>query len=205
MIQSTIKNALTDNFSMILIFTVVIVTIRLMYLYVHKEKFVIYKEISMLAFLLYSLLLFYVVTFQDVNYGTDNFIPFKEILRYEVGSRVFIRNILGNIILFIPFGIFVSFFLKTRKIYPIFIISLITSSVIEYSQLKIGRTFDIDDIILNMLGGLIGYFVYLIYDIFESHMPSFVRTELFKNIMTIIIIIMMLFIYSNFSLWGILR
>ena len=205
MIQSTIRNALNDNFSMILIFTVVIVTIRLMYLYVHREKFVIYKEIFMLAFLLYALLLFYVVTFQDVNYGTDNFIPFKEILRYEVGSRVFIKNILGNIILFIPFGVFVSFFLKTRKVYPIFIITIITSSVIEYSQLKIGRTFDIDDIILNFVGGLIGYLVYLMYDIFESHMPSFVKTETFKNILMIIVIIILVFIYSNFSLWGILK
>ena len=205
MIQSTIKNALNDNFSMILIFTVVLVTIRLMYLYVHREKFVIYKEIFMLAFLLYALLLFYVVTFQDVNYGTDNFIPFKEILRYEFGSRVFVKNILGNIILFIPFGVFVSFFLKTRKVYPIFIITIITSSVIEYSQLKIGRTFDIDDIILNLVGGLIGYIIYLFYDIFSSHMPSFFRTETFKNILMIIIIIILVFVYTNFSLWGILK
>ena len=95
--------------------------------------------------------------------------------------------------------------LKTRKFYPIFIITLITSSVIEYSQLKIGRTFDIDDIILNLVGGIIGYFIFLIYDVFESHMPAFVKSETFKNILMIIIIIVLIFIYSNFSLWGILK
>lgn len=205
MIQSTIKNALHENFSMILIFTVVLVTIRIMYLTVHKDKFVLYKEIFMLAFLLYALLLFYVVTFQDVNYGTNNFIPFKEILRYEVGSKVFIKNILGNIILFIPFGIFVSFLLRTRKIYPIFIITLITSSVIEYTQLKIGRTFDIDDIILNIVGGIIGYLIYLFIDIFESHLPLIFRSEIFKNIFTILLIILIIVLYTNFSFWGILR
>ena len=81
MIQDTLKNALNDNFSMIFIFSVVIVVLRLMYIHVHKEKFVLYKETFMFAFLLYALLLFYVVTFQDVNYGTNNFIPFKEIFR----------------------------------------------------------------------------------------------------------------------------
>ena len=205
MIQSTLKNALNENFSMIIIFTVILVTIRLMYLYVHKEKFILYKEIFILAFLLYILLLFYVVTFQDVNYGTDNFVPFKEIFRYKIGSKVFIKNIIGNIILFIPFGLFVSFYMKTRKIYPIFIISFVTSAVIEYCQLKIGRTFDIDDIILNIAGGMIGYFIYLTLDIFESHLPVFFKTDTFKNILVILIIIILIFVYTNFSLWGILR
>lgn len=205
MIKSTINNAINDNFAMIIIFTVVLVTIRLMYLYVHKEKFVIYKEIFMLSFLLYALLLFYAVTFQDVNYGTNNFVPFKEILRYEVGSRVFIKNIVGNIILFVPFGLFVSFLLKTRKFYPILFISFVTSIIIEYTQLKIGRTFDIDDIILNIAGGIIGYLIYVLFDIFDSHMPQFLKSDTFKNILTIVIVIILIFIYSNFSLWGILR
>ena len=205
MIQSTIRSAFNDNFAMIIIFTVVVVTIRLMYLIVHKEKFVLYKEMFFLAFLLYALLLFYVVTFQDVNYGTNNFIPFKEIMRYELGTKLFIKNILGNIILFIPFGIFVSFLMKTRKFYPILIISTITSIVIEYAQLKIGRTFDIDDIFLNIVGGIFGYLIYLIIDILEKNMPTVMKTDWFKNILIIVIIIILLFVYTNFSLWGILK
>lgn len=205
MIQSTIRSALHENFSMILIFSVVIVTIRLVYLYVHREKFILYKEMFMFAFLLYALLLFYVVTFQDVNYGTNNFIPFKEILRYKIGTKLFIKNIIGNIILFIPFGLFVSFVLKTRKTYPVFIISTVTSVVIEYTQLKIGRTFDIDDIFLNIVGGLFGYIIYIIIDTLDKHLPSFLKTDTFKNILAIIIVILIIFIYSNFSLWGILK
>ena len=205
MIQDTLKNALNDNFSMIFIFSVVIVTLRLMYIHVHKEKFVLYKETFMFAFLLYALLLFYVVTFQDVNYGTNNFIPFKEILRYEVGSKVFIKNIVGNIILFIPFGFFVAHLMKSKKLYPTLIVSMITSIVIEYTQLKIGRTFDVDDIILNIVGGFLGYLVYIIIDTLEDHMPQVLKTETFKNIITIIIVLLLIFVYTNFSLWGILR
>ena len=205
MIENTLQNAVSNNWPMLFIFTTVIVTIRLVYLIVHKEKFVFYKEILMLAFLIYSMLLFYVVTFQDVNYGTNNFVPFKEIFRYEFGSKVFIKNIVGNIILFIPFGLFVSYIMKTRKAFPILIISLITSSVIEYTQLKIGRTFDIDDITLNIVGGFIGYLIYIVLDILSDHLPSFFKTDLFKNIITVVIVIILFLVYTNYSLWGILR
>lgn len=205
MIEQTLKDAVSNNWPMLLIFTVVIVTIRITYLVVHKDKFVLYKELFMLAFLIYAMLLFYVVTFQDVNYGTNNFIPFKEILRYKVGSKVFMRNILGNILLFAPFGLFVSYIMKTRKVTPILFISLVTSGVIEYTQLKIGRTFDIDDIILNIVGGFIGYLIFIICDTLENHLPAFFSTDLFKNILAIILCVIIFLIYTNYSLWGILR
>lgn len=205
MIQQTLENAITNNWPMIFIFTVAIVTIRIMYLVVHKEKFVLYKELLMLTFLIYAMLLFYVVTFQDVNYGTNNFIPFKEIFRYEIGSKLFIKNIVGNIILFIPFGLFVSYLLKTRRTYPIIVISIVTSGVIEYTQSQIGRTFDIDDILLNVVGGFVGFLIYLIIDILEDHLPSFFKTNTFKNIMAIVIAIALFMVYTNYSLWGILR
>lgn len=205
MIEKTIQSAFSENWPMIFIFTAVIVTIRLVYLNVHKQKFTLYKELFMLAFLIYVMLLFYVVTFQDVNYGTNNFIPFKEILRYEVGSKLFIKNILGNIILFIPYGLFVSYILKTRKTSPILIITLITSAVIEYTQMQIGRTFDIDDIILNIVGGFVGYLVYIVIDTLESHLPSFFSSDTFKNILIIVIFIFMIVVYTKSNLWGILR
>ena len=205
MIEETLANAFEEIWPMILIFTVFVITIRLSYLIVHKERFVLYKELFMFTALLYAMLLFYVVTFQDVNYGTNNFIPFKEILRYEFGSKLFIKNILGNIILFIPFGLFVSYIMKTRKIIPIILISIVTSATIEYTQMQIGRTFDIDDILLNLIGGLIGYLVYLVFNILESHLPKFFSSILFKNILTIVLLIVTVIIYINSDLWGILR
>ncbi len=205
MIEKTMQSAFRENWPMILIFTVSVVTIRIMYLIVHKEKFIFYKELFLLTALLYSMLLFYVVTFQDVNYGTNNLIPFKEILRYELGSKIFIKNILGNIILFIPFGLFVSYIMKTRKVWPILFITIVTSGVIEYTQLKIGRTFDIDDILLNLIGGFLGYLIYLIFNVVESHLPKFFSTPLFKNILTVVLLGTTVIIYLKSDLWGILR
>lgn len=205
MVEDTLKLAFSNNYPMIIIFTVVIVTIRLTYLITRREKFVLYKELFMLTFLLYSLILFYVVTFQDVNYGTNNFVPFHEIMRYEFGSSYFIHNILGNIIMFIPFGFFVSCIMKTKKPFSILIVTVVTSVVIEYTQLMIGRTFDVDDIILNIIGSVGGYLIYVILSAIDHKLPDFTKKDWFRNILVIIFIAAIIFLYYNVGLWGIIR
>jgi glycopeptide antibiotics resistance protein len=205
MVQDTLISVFENNYPMIIIFTVVIVTIRLAYLLSRKIKFELYRELFMLAFLLYSLILFYVVTFQDVNYGTNNFIPFKEIMRYEFGSSFFIHNVLGNILLFIPFGFFVSFILKTKKPTYIIIVTFITSLVIEFTQLLIGRTFDVDDVLLNIIGGFLGYLVYLVIQVIYDKLPDVLKKTWIKNIVLILIIIAIIVLYFSTTLWGILR
>lgn len=205
MVQDTLISVFENNYPMIIIFTVVLVTIRLAYLLSRKVKFELYRELFMLAFLLYSLILFYVVTFQDVNYGTNNFIPFKEIMRYEFGSSFFIHNVLGNILLFIPFGFFVSFILKTKKPSYIIIVTFITSLVIEFTQLLIGRTFDVDDVLLNIIGGFLGYLVYLVIQVTYDKLPDVLKKTWIKNIVLILIIIAIIVLYFSTTLWGILR
>lgn len=205
MVEDTLKLALSKNYPMIIIFTVVIVTIRLVYLITKKQKFVLYKELFMLTFLLYSLVLFYVVTFQDINYGTNNFVPFHEIMRYEFGSSYFIHNILGNIIMFIPFGFFVSTIMKSKNPIPDLFVSLITALVIEFTQFKIGRTVDIDDIILNVFGAFVGYLIFVILYSISEKLPEFTKKDWFRNILIIILFGVLAFIYYNIGLWGIIR
>ena len=205
MVEDTLKLALSKNYPMIIIFTVVIVTIRLVYLITKKQKFVLYKGLFMLTFLLYSLILFYVVTFQDINYGTNNFVPFHGIMRYEFGSSYFIHNILGNIIMFIPFGFFVSIIMKSKNPIPDLFVTLITSIVIEFTQFKIGRTVDIDDIILNMFGGFIGYLIFVILYSISEKLPEFTKKDWFRNILIIILFGVLAFVYYNIGLWGIIR
>lgn len=86
-----------------------------------------------------------------------NIIPFQEIFRYEVGSRLFIFNVFGNIMAFVLFGLIVSSYIKPKTVVPPIIISLLVSVTVEFVQLNIGRSFDVDDIILNVVGGLIGF------------------------------------------------
>jgi len=189
-ISNTIQGVINFTWPMVVISIIILVSIRVCYLIKSKERLVLYKELSMLIFGIYILCLFQVVTFQDdVSWATNNFIPFKEIMRYNITSRLFFKNVLGNMIMFLPFGFFVSFYLKSEKItLPLFLI-LIASISIEIVQLLIGRVFDVDDIILNILGGLLGYGIYFILRRIGERLPNFVRKEWFLNTLSILILI----------------
>ena len=164
-ISSAVKDVLVDTWPMILLSCVVLIAIRLAYLIKNKQKFSIGNELMMLAFIIYVLCLFQIVTNGDVSgiHGV-NVTLFKELTRYQIGSKLFYRNIIGNILMFVPFGFFTSYYLKLDKKRIIFYLSLIVSVVIELIQLKIGRAFDVDDIILNLVGGMLGYYLYRLMD-----------------------------------------
>lgn len=160
--SKTIFEIFKEVLPTIVICLVIISTLRIAYLIKTKEKFSILNEMISLVFIVYIMFLFYAVTFQDASWSTSNFIPFKEVFRYEFGSRLFIKNVLGNMLMFIPFGFFSSYFLKEKKLLAILVITFIVSFTIEFTQLKIGRVFDIDDIILNLVGGVMGHYIYRI-------------------------------------------
>lgn len=92
-----------------------------------------------------------------------NLIPFRTIknyIRYSGFLHTMI-NIVGNIIIFVPFGILIAaIFPKTRKFSCIFLISVCTSFFVEFIQFFIGRSVDIDDLMLNVCGSMIGYFIW---------------------------------------------
>lgn len=70
-------------------------------------------------------------------------------------------NLLGNVGIFVPFGFFLSYFMKpNRKLVKFSLYAILFSASIEIVQLIFGRCFDIDDIILNTLGALLGYYFF---------------------------------------------
>ena len=71
-------------------------------------------------------------------------------------------NIVGNVAAFVPFGIFLPVFsTRCRKFWFTAYYSFELSLLVELLQLvaKVG-SFDVDDLLLNTLGGIIGFFVY---------------------------------------------
>ena len=199
-IQNMIIDILPDLWPVIIIITVITCSLRIAYLIKNKIKFCFYKELFTLIFILYVVCLFRIVTIQDTNYGTSNIVPFEEIFRYSFGSRLFIKNIIGNILLFLPYGYFASYYLKSKKSTPICILTLIVSLTIELVQLNIGRTFDIDDVILNTLGGLLGYFLYTLIESISSKLPDTLKKDGFINFIVILIIIIIILYMVNSSL-----
>ena len=188
-LSTTLKGVVHFTWPMIIISIVIIISLRVTYLIKNKVRFVLYKELLALSFIIYILCLFQVVTFQDtVSWSTNNFIPFREILRYNIGSRLFIKNILGNMLLFLPFGFFVSYYLEIKKPYIPLLLTLIASTAIECVQMAIGRVFDIDDIFLNNLGGILRYVLYYILFKIGSSVPKIFHSEWFLNVLSILLL-----------------
>ena len=189
-LSNTIQGVIRFTWPMILISSVIMISFRLCYLIKNHEKIIVYKELMMLIFGLYILCLFQVVTFQDdVTWASNNFIPFKEILRYDIRSRLFMKNVIGNMILFLPFGFFTSYYLKAEKMNLPILLTVIASISIEVVQMMIGRVFDVDDILLNVLGGTLGIVLYMIFRMISEKLPSFCKKDWFLNILSVIVLI----------------
>ena len=138
---------------------------------------------SLISLIAYFWLLFEILTMTELNgSGGMNLTPFSEILRYEIGTKMFNYNVLGNIIIFLPFGYLIGQYVNPKNIVPVIITTLLTSGVVEFVQLKIGRSFDIDDIILNVVGGIIGYLLYIGLTAINRHLPDFLKSDLVYNI-----------------------
>lgn len=189
-LSSTIQGVVSFTWPMVLISTIIIVSFRLAYVLKNHSKFVLYQDLLMLSFIIYVLCLFQVVTFQDtVSWSSNNFIPFREMFRYDFGSRLFVKNVIGNVLLFLPFGFFVSYYLKCDKIFLPIVLILIASCSIETVQMIIGRVFDIDDIILNLFGGLLGFFIYYILVKISKKLPDVLKSDIFLNIIAIVLLL----------------
>lgn len=128
-----------------------------------------------LLFILYITVLVYFLFFSE-HYGRTadyahsyNLHLFKEIKRFiqyrhVLGMESFIVNIFGNIFAFTPFGFILPIISpKNRRFINVALLSLELTLTIEILQylLKVG-IFDVDDIFLNTVGGVIGYLCYVI-------------------------------------------
>lgn len=83
---------------------------------------------------------------------TVNLIPFIYMLSDFVNACL-------NVLLFVPFGFFLPMLWKEfRNIKSVALAGIVATSFVEISQLFTGRATDIDDIITNSIGTLIGYF-----------------------------------------------
>lgn len=93
-----------------------------------------------------------------------NFIPFKTIGAFfkHFVPDVFMVNIVGNIVMFMPWGFGLALlWKKNQSVVRIVSLSFLFTLFIEAGQLFIGRSVDVDDLILNFSGGCLGALLYL--------------------------------------------
>lgn len=88
----------------------------------------------------------------------DIFIPFREIRRALLGGRYWLWFLLlGNIVMFMPIGFFPKLLWRRWTWWKSLLAGLCASVTIEAAQLFTSRSTDIDDVILNTLGAVLGY------------------------------------------------
>ncbi|MDE6887300.1 MAG: VanZ family protein [Eubacterium sp.] len=120
---------------------------------------------------LYLILMVYFLFFAEsmgrTHIGKEyhyNLKPFKEIQRYltyydVIGPYTVFLNLAGNILAFVPFGLFFPLLSRrNRSFWKVTLISFEVSLLVELIQLvtRVGSC-DVDDMILNTLGGMLGH------------------------------------------------
>lgn len=141
-----------------------------------RERF---RILCLILFILYVIAIVYFLLLSDIYGRTEgylnyryNLIPFLEIKRFIYSAvnggsihagDVFV-NLVGNIVAFIPFGALLRWVRNKKTGAGIAVLyTFLFSFIIESIQLvtKVG-VFDVDDLILNTIGGAIGYLCYRI-------------------------------------------
>lgn len=170
---------------MVAFISIIAVTLRMTYIFKGSKKFVLHKEILSWLFIVYVLCLYYIMM-RSNNIGI-NFMPLVGLFENITKNYKFIIH---NILIFLPLGFFSSYYLNNKKASMTFMISLIISALIEGMLYYLGRGFNIDIVILNIVGGFIGYLIYIGLMAIKGRLPKFMKSDTFINIILILLIIL---------------
>lgn len=132
------------------------------------------QKLGWVLFLAYLALLVYFLFFAE-SFDRDwvrreysyNLELFKEIKRFylyrdQLGVKAFVLNVFGNVAAFVPYGFFLPIVSRrSKKWWNTVLLSFGFSLCVELIQLifRVG-SFDVDDILLNTIGGILGYIGY---------------------------------------------
>lgn len=138
---------------------------------------------SYIIFGVYIILLTYFLFFAESTGRTFegrtyhyNLVLFKEIRRFfkyrdSLGNMAVVLNLVGNVVAFVPFGMILP--IMNRRFRSFFYMTFLTfefSLIVELIQLvcKVG-SFDVDDLLLNTIGGILGYLIFALVNRIRRH------------------------------------
>ena len=133
-----------------------------------------FRVLGKILFVLYIGFLLYFLIFSDWYGRTGemteyryNLVLFQEIKRFwyhrdQLGWIAF-ANLFGNVLIFVPFGFFMPMASRYRSCFLTLFYSFGLSFLVEVFQFvsRVG-SFDVDDLLLNTIGGVIGYIIFVI-------------------------------------------
>jgi glycopeptide antibiotics resistance protein len=146
-----------------LIFKLILTLILFVYIAI-LSKLILFKYIP-----LAQIIEHFNFTYDGYHWRDNNFVPFKTIHFYlylaDINLNIRIENLVGNIIGFTPFGFILPLLSKRfQKLSKVTIATLLLSLTFELIQLVFEfGSFDVDDLILNTFGGILGYILIRIF------------------------------------------
>jgi glycopeptide antibiotics resistance protein len=105
--------------------------------------------------------------FAGTRTGPGNFVPFETILPLLIGRGnhlIAMVNLFGNIIPFMPIGLLAPLVVRSISWQKALVLGVVTGLTFEVMEVvfRVG-IFDIDDVILNAFGVMVGYGVFVMF------------------------------------------
>lgn len=167
-----------------------------------------FKFLSTCIFIMFFIIIIWIITFKCnlVQSITDTYlffkemtvierikfdlVPFKDYIEGPFISQIktIIEDDILNILFFVPLGMYASLFIKKHKFIKVFLFSFLLSLFFETFQLfSLIGSFSTKDLITNVLGSIIGYFIYrLMYKKENSQR----KIKIYNVISTIVVVIL---------------
>lgn len=103
------------------------------------------------------------ISLSGYGYRSVNFELFRilQLVKFG-GDYALIRYFLCNILMMVPISFFSDLLYHKAKWYRGILIGVCSSIFIEWIQLFVGRCFDVDDMMMNTFGAVIGTLLYLL-------------------------------------------
>lgn len=173
-----------------------------------KER--IERVIISIIFVLYILLLMKILFLSRVSiyelfdngrvmHRSLNLVPFYSINGYMSGTieGFSFGNVVGNFLIFMPLGVYLPLFMKDKRVSTNLFIIFMTTVLVEVLQWTFGiGAADIDDVILNFAGGLIGILGYKLFRVISGGENGVLTATLILSIIFLPVIIYLLFVIN---------
>ncbi len=202
MLDTTLFKVIENIWPTLAVFSVVLIITRIYYLKSNGKSLVFYKEILGLFFIIYLVVLFNLLKEIELYKSGINLLPFAMTLNEALNNSKYLNYIFSNILLFIPFGYFISNYIGAKKLGSICIISMITGLAIEFIELKVVGSFNIDNIIEYLIGGIIGFLLYIGLTAIKKHLPGLFQNDFLYNVVAIAIVVFVILYFLGIISFG---
>lgn len=166
----------------VLLFSLVLYLPYPVMLWVEKRRLPLVRHASLYllvctaAMVLYATIFWYGFSLDfSVDYHMLNLIPLSWLFEpYTMGVPRMLEQLALNIVMFVPLGLLLPVaFPSLRRFRRTAAVCLASTLAIETLQYFTGRSADIDDVLLNLLGGMLGYALFALLRARLSERPWF--------------------------------